>query len=142
MFIHHYFFPSLTPYVVILVRCLVRGLAVFSLHFQKESGWVLILMIHIQYVTLNFVSLYTHFLNFFFSYLLIFFSSSQDLPALYLQGGAIIPFGPPHQHVGEASLSDDSSLIVALDEHGIAKSNFISRSIKVFCRLKENRCHK
>ena len=80
-------------------------------------------MIHIQYVTLNFVSLYTHFLNFFFSYLLIFFSSSQDLPALYLQGGAIIPFGPPHQHVGEASLSDDLSLIVALDEHGIDKSN-------------------
>lgn len=42
----------------------------------------------------------------------------QDIPALYLQGGAIIPLGPPHQHVGEARPSDDLSLIVALDEHG------------------------
>ncbi|XP_062120589.1 uncharacterized protein LOC133834844 isoform X3 [Humulus lupulus] len=50
-----------------------------------------------------------------------FDDSHPDLPALYLQGGAIIPFGPPHQHVGEASPSDDLSLIVALDEHGKAK---------------------
>ena len=53
---------------------------------------------------------------------LILFGSSQDLPALYLQGGAIIPLGPPHQHVGEASPSDDLTLIVALDEHGNFKS--------------------
>ena len=77
-----------------------------------------------NYVTLTFACLYNQFpLNFFISHLLIFFSSSQDLPALYLQGGSIIPFGPPHQHVGEASLFDDLSLIVALDEHGIDKSN-------------------
>ncbi|KAF4400709.1 hypothetical protein G4B88_001264 [Cannabis sativa] len=50
-----------------------------------------------------------------------FDDSHPDLPALYLQGGAIVPFGPPHQHVGEASPSDDLSLIVALDEHGKAK---------------------
>ncbi|GMN40734.1 hypothetical protein TIFTF001_009967 [Ficus carica] len=50
-----------------------------------------------------------------------FDDSHPDLPALYLQGGAIIPFGPPHQHVGEASSLDDLSLIVALDEHGKAK---------------------
>jgi alpha-glucosidase (family GH31 glycosyl hydrolase) len=40
------------------------------------------------------------------------------LPALYLQGGSIIPLGPPHQHVGEANPSDDLTLLVALDEHG------------------------
>ena len=42
----------------------------------------------------------------------------QDLPALYLQGGSIIPLGPPHQHVGEADPTDDITLLVALDEHG------------------------
>lgn len=47
------------------------------------------------------------------------FCLSQDLPALYLQGGAIIPLGPPHQHVGQASPSDDLTLIVALDDNGI-----------------------
>ncbi|EXC35163.1 hypothetical protein L484_022714 [Morus notabilis] len=50
-----------------------------------------------------------------------FDDSHPDIPALYLQGGAIIPLGPPHQHVGEARPSDDLSLIVALDEHGKAK---------------------
>ncbi|KAF4378533.1 hypothetical protein F8388_022354 [Cannabis sativa] len=39
------------------------------------------------------------------------FDFDDSHPALYLQGGAIIPFGPPHQHVGEASPSDDLSLI-------------------------------
>jgi len=42
----------------------------------------------------------------------------QDLPALYLKGGSIIPVGLPHQHVGEANPSDDLTLFVALDEHG------------------------
>lgn len=42
----------------------------------------------------------------------------QDLPALYLRGGSIIPFGPAHQHVGEANPNDDLSLLVALDENG------------------------
>ncbi|XP_065877970.1 uncharacterized protein [Euphorbia lathyris] len=50
-----------------------------------------------------------------------FDDSHPDLPTLYLQGGSIIPLGPPHQHVGEASLSDDLTLLVALDEYGKAK---------------------
>lgn len=35
-----------------------------------------------------------------------------------MQGGAIIPVGPPHQHVGESNVLDDLTLLVALDEHG------------------------
>ncbi|KAF2308932.1 hypothetical protein GH714_024697 [Hevea brasiliensis] len=31
-----------------------------------------------------------------------FDDSHPDLPTLYLQGGSIIPLGPPHQHVGQA----------------------------------------
>ncbi|KAJ7943956.1 Alpha-glucosidase [Quillaja saponaria] len=50
-----------------------------------------------------------------------FGDTHPDLPALYLQGGSIIPVGPPHQHVGEASLSDDLTLLVALDELGKAE---------------------
>ncbi|PON47575.1 Glycoside hydrolase [Parasponia andersonii] len=50
-----------------------------------------------------------------------FDDSHPDLPALYLQGGAIIPLGPPHQHVGEATPSDDLTLLVALDEYGKAR---------------------
>ncbi|KAK1438367.1 hypothetical protein QVD17_04175 [Tagetes erecta] len=50
-----------------------------------------------------------------------FEDSHPDLPALYLQGGSIIPFGPPYQHVGEANLNDDLSLLVALDENGKAE---------------------
>ena len=38
---------------------------------------------------------------------------------LYLQGGAIRPVGLPIQHVGEATLEDDLSLIIALDENGM-----------------------
>lgn len=52
------------------------------------------------------------------SFLLFSLVVSQDLPALYLKGGSIIPVGPPIQHVGEANLSDDLTLLVALDEHG------------------------
>lgn len=37
---------------------------------------------------------------------------------LYLRGGAILPVGLPIQHVGEANLGDDLSLLVALDENG------------------------
>ncbi|GJU20784.1 heteroglycan glucosidase 1 [Tanacetum coccineum] len=47
-----------------------------------------------------------------------FEDSHPDLPALYLRGGSIIPFGPAHQHVGEANPDDDLSLLVALDENG------------------------
>ncbi|XP_010255723.1 PREDICTED: uncharacterized protein LOC104596335 isoform X2 [Nelumbo nucifera] len=50
-----------------------------------------------------------------------FNDSHPDLPTLYLQGGSIIPVGPPLQHVGEASPTDDLTLIVALDEHGKAE---------------------
>ena len=38
---------------------------------------------------------------------------------LYLRGGAILPVGLPIKHVGEASLNDDLSLIIALDESGM-----------------------
>ncbi|KAK6129905.1 hypothetical protein DH2020_036299 [Rehmannia glutinosa] len=48
-----------------------------------------------------------------------FEDTHPDLPALYLQGGSIIPVAPPYQHVGEANETDDLSLLVALDRHGI-----------------------
>ncbi|XP_026406410.1 uncharacterized protein LOC113301799 isoform X2 [Papaver somniferum] len=50
-----------------------------------------------------------------------FDDSHPDLPTLYLQGGTMIPVGPPVQHVDEASATDDLSLIVALDQHGKAE---------------------
>lgn len=50
-----------------------------------------------------------------------FEDSHPDLPTLYLQGGSIIPAGPPIQHVGEANPTDDLSLIMALDENGKAE---------------------
>lgn len=37
---------------------------------------------------------------------------------MFLQGGSIIPVGHPLQHVGEANLTDELSLFVALDENG------------------------
>jgi alpha-glucosidase len=46
------------------------------------------------------------------------FGACQDLPALYLKGGSIIPVGLPLQHVGEANPLDDLTLLVALDESG------------------------
>ncbi|KAJ6946630.1 hypothetical protein NC651_001358 [Populus alba x Populus x berolinensis] len=50
-----------------------------------------------------------------------FDDSHPDLPTLYLQGGSILPLAPPHQHVGEANLSDDLTLLVALDQNGHAE---------------------
>ncbi|KAK3126893.1 hypothetical protein QOZ80_7AG0564620 [Eleusine coracana subsp. coracana] len=50
-----------------------------------------------------------------------FGDSHPDLPVLYLRGGAILPVGLPIKHVGEASLNDDLSLIIALDENGKAE---------------------
>ncbi|KAM3403740.1 hypothetical protein ACQJBY_007078 [Aegilops geniculata] len=50
-----------------------------------------------------------------------FGDSHPDLPVMYLQGGAILPVGLPIKHVGEASLEDDLSLIVSLDENGKAE---------------------
>ncbi|XP_042490722.1 alpha-glucosidase 2 isoform X2 [Macadamia integrifolia] len=50
-----------------------------------------------------------------------FNDSHPDLPTLYLQGGSIIPVGRPLQHIGEANLTDDLSLIIALDDHGKAE---------------------
>ncbi|KAJ6946658.1 alpha-glucosidase 2-like isoform X2 [Populus alba x Populus x berolinensis] len=50
-----------------------------------------------------------------------FDDSHPDLPTLYLQGGSILPLAPPHQHVGEANLSDDLTLLVALDHNGHAE---------------------
>ena len=82
-------------------------------------------MIRIRYLLLHFLPPYF----FFFcvcavkSFALLvshfnFLWTCQDLPALYLQGGSVIPLGPPHQHVGEFNPSDDLTLLVALDEHG------------------------
>ncbi|CAI9775632.1 unnamed protein product [Fraxinus pennsylvanica] len=48
-----------------------------------------------------------------------FEDSHLDLPLLYLKRGSTIPCTPLHQHVGEANPTDDNSLLVALDEHGI-----------------------
>lgn len=42
----------------------------------------------------------------------------QELPLLFLKGGAIVPTGPVVQHVGEAKLTDTITLLVALDEEG------------------------
>ncbi|KAK4401019.1 Alpha-glucosidase 2, partial [Sesamum angolense] len=50
-----------------------------------------------------------------------FEDSHLDLPALYLQGGSIIPVAPPYQHVGEANPTDDLLLLVALNENGKAE---------------------
>jgi len=56
----------------------------------------------------------------------------QDLPALYLKGGSIIPVGLPLQHVGEANPSDDLTLLVALDEHGESMhSNVLGMLVEV-----------
>jgi alpha-glucosidase len=38
---------------------------------------------------------------------------------LYLRGGSILPVGLPIKHVGEASIEDNLSLLVALDENGM-----------------------
>jgi alpha-glucosidase len=56
----------------------------------------------------------------------------QDLPVMYLQGGAILPVGLPIKHVGEASLEDDLSLLVSLDENGMHYSPSTFRSF-TFC---------
>ena len=45
---------------------------------------------------------------------------------MYLQGGAILPVGLPIKHVGEASLEDDLSLIVSLDENGMHYTSCMS----------------
>ncbi|XP_017702478.2 alpha-glucosidase 2 isoform X1 [Phoenix dactylifera] len=50
-----------------------------------------------------------------------FGDSHPDLPTFYLQGGSIIPVGPPLQHVGEAKPTDEISLIIALDKDGKAE---------------------
>ncbi|GJT89620.1 heteroglycan glucosidase 1 [Tanacetum coccineum] len=50
-----------------------------------------------------------------------FEDSHPDLPALYLRGGSVIPYGPAHQHIGESNPNDDLSLLVALDGNGKAE---------------------
>ena len=54
----------------------------------------------------------------FFPLFFVLSGACQDLPALYLKGGSIIPVGLPHEHVEEANPSDDLTLFVALDDHG------------------------
>lgn len=58
---------------------------------------------------------------------------------LYLQGGAILPVGLPIKHVGEASLEDDLSLIIALNENGIYLLIFLGSDIgdiiKCLCHM-------
>jgi hypothetical protein len=46
---------------------------------------------------------------------------------LYLQGGAILPIGLPYNHVGEAKLQDELTLIVALDKEGTYFSPLLSK---------------
>ena len=48
----------------------------------------------------------------------LFCSLLQELPLLFLKGGAIVPIGPVVQHVGEAKPTDTITLLVALDESG------------------------
>lgn len=50
-----------------------------------------------------------------------FGDSHPDLPTLYLKGGSIIPVGPVLQYVGEANLTDELSLLIALDKYGKAE---------------------
>ncbi|CAN0853688.1 hypothetical protein LINGRAHAP2_LOCUS5707 [Linum grandiflorum] len=45
-----------------------------------------------------------------------------DLPTLYLQGGSIIPSSRPYQHVGESNISDDLTLLVALNGNELKSS--------------------
>lgn len=42
----------------------------------------------------------------------------QELPLLYLKGGAIVPTGPVVQSVEETKPTDTVTLLVALDENG------------------------
>lgn len=48
----------------------------------------------------------------------VFSRSFQELPILFLKGGAIVPTGPVIQHVGEASPTDTITLLIALDDNG------------------------
>ncbi|XP_012847183.1 PREDICTED: neutral alpha-glucosidase C-like [Erythranthe guttata] len=50
-----------------------------------------------------------------------FEDTHPDLPALYLQGGSIIPVSPLYQSVDEIKHTDDLSLLVALNELGKAE---------------------
>lgn len=47
-------------------------------------------------------------------------NSLQELPLLFLKGGAIVPSGPVVQHVGEMSPTDTVTLLIALDDTGEA----------------------
>jgi len=67
---------------------------------------------------LLFVFYFRNILIYFLSFVLFLLGACQDLPALYLKGGSIIPVGLSVQHVEEANPSDDLTLFVALDEHG------------------------
>ncbi|PIA58699.1 hypothetical protein AQUCO_00500561v1 [Aquilegia coerulea] len=68
-----------------------------------------------------------------------FDDAHPDLPTLYLQGGSMIPVGPPIQHVGEANPTDDLSLIMALNEEGNSCSqelcNILSLIVQLFYHL-------
>lgn len=51
---------------------------------------------------------------------------------LYLRGGSVLPLGPPHQHVGEANPTDDLTLLVALDEHGMFRKSCFASDLEIF----------
>lgn len=42
----------------------------------------------------------------------------QELPLLFLKGGAIVPTGPVIQHAGDAKPTDTLTLLIALDDQG------------------------
>ena len=47
----------------------------------------------------------------------------QELPLLFLKGGAIVPTAAVVQHVGEAKPTDTITLLIALDEQGKSPSS-------------------
>lgn len=100
------------------------------LSFDFDDSHPVCMTVHIDML---WFSIFSAHINTFHSFLFFFFFLThfwllQDLPALYLQGGTIIPVGPPHQHVGESNIFDDLTLVVALDEHGNYDSvNFFNK---------------
>lgn len=126
----HYLFAYLST-----VLCLTKVHTNVQKCCQKEPGYVLILVIHTQYVYIKYkiINVADQFIqqeNSIPRQLLFSFQLMQDLPSMYLQGGSIIPVGCPIQHVGEANPTDELSLFIALDEHGslLSVNSFIPYS--------------
>ena len=59
----------------------------------------------------------------------------QELPMLFLKGGAIVPTGPVIQYIGEANPTDAVTLLIALDDKGINLCCFDSDGLSIFSFL-------